>query len=304
MRSRPWEGPADTTAIQRLASRLWPRGWHPGGLGWVAASRQLPAATVLAETKVLAGWAGLTGTELTLAVDPDIPGAAPFLLDWAMSTAQDSALSVTVYDGDDVVRSAVDKAGFAWHPGDREVGMFRAAGPVKVPLPAGYAIRSVRDGESAARVRVHRAAWRPSTLPWPGGVPETVTPETTSRFTAEDYERVRGTWLYDPTWDLVVEAPDGSLAACCTAWWDPATGCAEVEPLGVVPGHRRLGLASALVLQVVARVAEAGGERVFINVGPRVDYPAPSQTYLAAGFEVVGRGDIYRACIPPASGSS
>ncbi len=286
--------PADTTAIQRLASRLWPRGWHPGGLGWVGASRQLPAATVLAETDVLAGWAGLTGTELMLQIDPAVPGAAPVLLDWAMSTARDSALSVTVYDGDDVVRPAVEKAGFATKPGDREAGMFRAASPVEVPLPAGYTVRSVRDGESAARVRVHRAAWRPMTLPWPGEVPGTVTPETTSRFTAEDYEQVCGTWLYDPTWDLVVEAPDGSLAACCIAWWDRATKCAEIEPLGVVPEHRRRGLASALVLQVVAQVAAAGGERVFINVGPRADYPAPSQTYLAAGFEVVGRGDIYR----------
>jgi hypothetical protein len=38
---------------------------------------------------------------------------------------------------------------------------------------------------------------------------------------------------------------------------------------------------------------QLGGNQVFINTGPRPDYPAPAATYLATGFEVVGRGHIY-----------
>src|SRR2546425_1265204 len=34
MRVRPCADPSDTTAMQQLASRLWPRGPHAGGLGW------------------------------------------------------------------------------------------------------------------------------------------------------------------------------------------------------------------------------------------------------------------------------
>jgi hypothetical protein len=70
MRVRPWEGPADTAAMQRLASRLWPRGSHAGGLGWEAASGQLPREVALAGDDGLAGWAGLTVGELVLQADP------------------------------------------------------------------------------------------------------------------------------------------------------------------------------------------------------------------------------------------
>jgi GNAT superfamily N-acetyltransferase len=104
--------------------------------------------------------------------------------------------------------------------------------------------------------------------------------------------------LYEQDLDLVVEAPDGTLAACCIAWWDPAAGCAEIEPLGVAPDHRRRGLATAMCKEVAARVAALGGNQVFINTGPRPDYPAPAATYLAAGFEVVGRGHIYHRQAP------
>lgn len=147
---------------------------------------------------------------------------------------------------------------------------------------------------TAARVEVHRAAWRPATLPWPAQIRPTVSEEATSKFTAAQYEQLRRTWLYDEALDLVIEAPDGALAACCTAWWDPANSCAEIEPLGVVPEHRRKGLASALCLEIAARVADRGGRQVFINTGPRSDYPAPAATYATVDFEVIQRGRIYR----------
>ena len=160
-------------------------------------------------------------------------------------------------------------------------------------LPDGYLVRSVRAREQDARVEVHRRAWRPATLPWPGDPPPSVTEETTSRFTAALYAQVQATWLYDPAFDLVVEAPDGSLAACCIAWWDPATRSAEIEPVGVVPEHRRRGLASAMCWQVIEQVRAAGGRQVYINISPNPAYPAPAQTYLAAGFDFVVRGQLH-----------
>ncbi len=94
--------------------------------------------------------------------------------------------------------------------------------------------------------------------------------------------------------DLVVEAPDGTRAASCLGWWDPATLTAEVEPLGVVAAHRRLGLARALWRAVSDIVAQWGGREVFINTGPRTDYPAPAAAYARAGFQVVPRGRWFR----------
>ena len=108
--------------------------------------------------------------------------------------------------------------------------------------PEGYRIRCMRIGEEAARVGVHRRAWRPASLPWPPEVDVSgISPAATSRFTAEHFQLLRRTWLYRQDLDLVVEAPDGALAGCCTVWWDPKVGCAEVEPLGVVPRYRRKG---------------------------------------------------------------
>lgn len=90
--------------------------------------------------------------------------------------------------------------------------------------------------------------------------------------------------MYDPAFDLVVEAPDGALAACCIGWFDAATGWTEIEPLGVAPEHRRLDLASALCAVVATRTASAGGHHVFINTGSSDSYPGPCRAYHAAGF--------------------
>lgn len=302
MRLRAWQRPEDTEAIQRLASRCWPRGHHPGGIGWSEATEQLPAKVTLAVDGDggLAGWAGVHGGSITLQADPASPAAAEGLITWAVAVAEPGELTVEVFDGDETVRTAVTEAGFAPAPAAPPVGgMFRDLDPdldgsaERAGLPNGYRLRSVRANEQDARVEVHRQAWRPATLPWPGDPPPSVTAETTSRFTAALYAQVRATWLYDPAFDLVVEAPDGSLAACCIAWLDPATECAEIEPVGVVPEHRRRGLASAMCWHVIEQVRAAGGRQVYINIGLNPAYPAPAQTYLAAGFDFLVRGQLH-----------
>lgn len=84
---RPWAGPADTTAMQQLAVRLWPRGPHAGGVGWEAAIEQLPDDTVLAEAGgEVAGWAGLGDGEVVLHADPASAEAARTLTEWAVET--------------------------------------------------------------------------------------------------------------------------------------------------------------------------------------------------------------------------
>jgi GNAT superfamily N-acetyltransferase len=292
---RPWNRRVDTVAVQQLSSRLWPLGPHPGGLGWEAAIDQLPTSTMLAESEELVGWAGVTSGALVVQADHSCPDAARALLDWAMAEADDASMAIPVFDGDEVLRRAVSQAGFVLEA-DAEpvVGMFRPASAEGPRLPVGYRVRAMRDGEDAERVEVHRNAWRPATLPWPAEVLSGVSSDATSRFTAAHFEQVRRAWLYDQDLDLVVEAPDGTLAACCTVWWDPALLCAEIEPLGVVPQHRRMGLATAMCMEAAAQVAARGGDQVFINTGPRPDYPAPATTYVTVGFVVTPRGRVYR----------
>lgn len=293
---RPWSDAADVAAMQALASRCWPAGLHPGGLGWSVATDQLAAEIVVVDGpggQVL-GWAGLTQPgSLALHVDPGSPETCGALTGWLLDAAEGPELTVEAFDADTV--DALTNVGF--RPVAPPFGYYRMGqtglradvGHLSAMPPAGFSIRPVRPDESDARVAVHRSAWRPADLPFHPDHRPHLDDSWTSSFTAEHYRRVQATKLYDIGLDLVVVAPDGSLAACCIAWLDPATGWAEIEPLGVVPAHRRQGLAIALCAEVARRVTQRGGHTVFINTGPSELYPAPYQAYRKAGFRPLVR---------------
>ena len=281
--------------LQVLAARRWPRGRHPGGLGWEVATNQLPevVATRHRSDGTVAGWAGIDRPgELVVEADDDV---ASDLLANAVDAASDAeAVTVHVAEADDALRTAVERAGFA--KASPWMGMWRRAsvGDRAKVLTDGAIVRATREGEEAARVAVHRRAWRPADLPWhPDHRPPTA-PDAESSFDHGRFAATQATWLYDRELDLVVETTDGELVACCIAWFDADLGVAEIEPLGVVPTHRRQGFAGALCLEVSARVAERGGDEVFISSGPRVAYPASHAAYTKAGFETRRRGAVWQ----------
>ena len=78
--------------------------------------------------------------------------------------------------------------------------------------------------------------------------------------------------------DLYVIAPDGEFASFCIAWWDERNRIAMLEPVGTVPEHRRKGLARAVVLEAIRRVATLGVEQVFVG--------SDQAFYLSLGFEL------------------
>lgn len=291
----------DTRPLELLAQRLWPLSSHAGGLGWQLATEEVSGDTALAHRDgALVAWSWITGpnalsarTTITLQGASADPEAGAALLDWALTEAGDTAVNLPVFDGDDELRSLAEKAGFAVaEENASDAWMRRAATEEAVSLPEGYRIRPVREGEEEARVECHRTAWKPATLPWPESVGP-VNPDLTSRFSQQYYDNTRASLLYDRELDLVVEAPDGSLAACCVVWWDPENRSAELEPLGVVPDHRRKGLAVAMALEACTLTARRGGDRVFINTSPNEVYPAPAKTYATVGYEPVERGAVY-----------
>jgi GNAT superfamily N-acetyltransferase len=289
--NEPQAAPHD---LQLLARRRWPLGRHPGGLGWELATDQLPEVLeVFRPTEgEVEGWAGIERPGvLTVEAEPHV---APEAFAAALAAAATGdVVQINVADGDHALRAAVEEAGFT--PAHPWYGSWRTAsvGDRPTDIARGCLVRAMRDGEDDARIEVHRRAWRPADLPWhPDHRPPTA-PDAESGFGGDQFGRVQASWLYDRALDLVVEAPDGELVACCTASFDPALGVAEIEPLGVVPSHRRLGLAGALCLEVSARIAELGGREVFINAGPRVDYPANGGAYAKAGFEARVRGQIW-----------
>ena len=295
MEVRPAE-PGDVGGMQRLASRLWPSGWHPGGLGWGLSRNALAASVVVGVDGdgSIVGFAGRGGDQITH-VQRDRDDVADALVSWLLAT--DEEASITVWDGADALARAVTRAGL--EPVGREPwsGMLLDVAAVRDDprrSVEGYSIRPVRADEAAARVEVHRAAWKPSSIPYIDG--RSIEPDAESSFTQAAYESVRSAWLYDGSLDLVAVADEddgGRFGACCIAWFDPTTGVCEIEPLGVAPEHRRHGLAVALCLEVANLVDERGGTHVFINTQPEPGYVASSSAYFAAGFELVERATTY-----------
>ena len=293
MSRRPVHTHGDITAVQRLASRLWPQGWHPGGLGWALARGQLAdEVAAFGEGDGVAAWAARSvhePGELLAQVEPARPDVADAVVDWLLDRPHAVRLTIEVHDGDATLASALRRRGFARQE-TRTAGMFRAT-QGRGAEPRAWDVRAVRTDELTERVAVHRAAWKPSSLPWADG--READPEATSSFGMDAYDAVRGTWLYRQDLDLVAVAPDGALAGCCIAWFDPTTGVAEIEPLGVIPEHRRQGVAVAMCLEVVARVGALGGRQLFINTEPQAAYPGPAAAYAKAGFRPVERATTF-----------
>lgn len=147
-------------------------------------------------------------------------------------------------------------------------------------LPAGYRMRALEGAhEFAARVEVHRRAF------------------PTSRLTAARYERMLEVPHYALEDDVVVVAPDGTLAAYAMAWWDPVGLVGEFEPVGTHPDHQRRGLARALVADGTRRLFERGA-RVVQVYSDLTSGPAEA-LYPAVGFRRRAVHQRYERSIEP-----
>jgi mycothiol synthase len=164
-------------------------------------------------------------------------------------------------------------------------------GPLPAPrVPDGFRLRALNGlAEVPAYVDLHRLAfgsenmrvdWRARILAQPG---------------------------YDPSLDLVMEAPDGRLVAFCVGWFsacgrdgEPA---GQIEPLGVHPDFRRMGLSAALLAEEFCRMSALGARKVYVETDDYPDRPA-FLSYQAAGFALERKVLVYRKDFapPPTSG--
>jgi len=137
----------------------------------------------------------------------------------------------------------------------------------KPHLPTDFTIRPLAGTQEVkAYVALHRAAF-----------------ESTSMTSAWRH----GTLLtpyYQPELDIVVVAPDGTLAGFCVGWLDPYRGIGQIEPMGVHPGFQGMGLGRALLYEILRRFQAHGAKEARVEPdGGRV--PA-IQAYESVGFAV------------------
>jgi mycothiol synthase len=94
-----------------------------------------------------------------------------------------------------------------------------------------------------------------------------------------------------PELDLVAVAPDGTLAGFCVCWITPPLAArggarvAQVEPMGVRPEYRRLGLGRALLREGFLRTRALGAARIDVDTYSTSE-PA-LRSYESVGFRRV-----------------
>ena len=235
-------------------------GWFnpPGDLDWHQRAGLRPSVRATLVDETLA-WATTTARELAAAGDVEPPAS---LQTWAMDA--DAGLGALL-----AARGwtpAAEPAYTHWYQ--------RLDGPSPVDpgpvLPPGYRLRHVRlPDDLEARVEVHRAAFAPS------------------RMTVEKHRIVADMRLYEPEHDLVIEAPDGSLAAFAMVWWVPEARMGELEPVGTHPAHQRRGLGRAVNLAALRLLRDLGA--VDALVFSRTTNAASEALYASVGFEAVTR---------------
>jgi GNAT superfamily N-acetyltransferase len=147
------------------------------------------------------------------------------------------------------------------------------------PLPAGYRLRDSVGIDPAVRAKAHRDAWN--------DLSEIGLPHARSSFSEEMYRGLASAPLYDPTLDILVEAPDGTLAANAVCWADAASGIGVFEPVGTHAQYRKLGLTKLAMQQALRRIQARGHREGRVSTA---HFNAPAiGAYASAGFTLYDR---------------
>jgi predicted N-acetyltransferase YhbS len=188
---------------------------------------------------------------------PDYDSLLPEMLDFAESHLRNrerNLLFIPIYDYDEAFQAVVRERGYRRN--DEHTlwdSVFTIEGELpEYALPEGYRLQSMADDNDLERRR--KAFGLGFNHPDPKDWPSLLSNQELQK--APDYRREL---------DLYVVAPDGEFASFCIAWWDERNRIASLEPVGTVPEHRRKGLARAVVLEAIQRVASLGAERVFVG---------------------------------------
>jgi len=222
--------------------------------------------------------AGVVSFELQIFPQLRGRGLEEEMLDWVeVQCLQPTAAchlvtDVGVYEDDQGQIAALERRGFRRTDDEGVLFIYPLDEPVTEPsLPGGFVVRPVAgELEAAARAAAHRDAF------------------DSTRVTDEAYLRLMRTPGYDRDLDLVAVAPDGTMAAFCLGWLDPANQVGEFEPVGTRQAFRRQRLAQTALLAGLRRMRTCGAASVV--VGP-VDAgeEAAMRLYQSVGFRPLYR---------------
>ncbi|MEA5367326.1 GNAT family N-acetyltransferase [Amycolatopsis sp., V23-08] len=219
-------------------------------------------------------------TEACLAhqVHPGHAGLLDDVIDWYDTTAAGLERTALPCAGDEFGLERWAAHGYVTDPGSLgDTGSWtqlneRDLADVEQPsLPAGFRFRTADEAGPEAVVQAHVDAW-------PG-----------SAYTVGAYRDLRRTAGYRGDLHVLVEAPDGTMAASAIMWLDEVNQTVEFEPVGTHPGHRRLGLARAMLLHGMRRARDAGATHATVACLGAPGHPKARGLYYGVGFRELSR---------------
>lgn len=293
---RLYETEADLLAMQALVSegtlaRTSTHYLHPGDLAWWYGYLE-PEADIHKNTYLwygahtLQGWALISPTYCTvdLFVRPFLLGSSEHskMLDWITVKEVDQAekqgknrlSTIWIAQDDPVTGKLLSSRGFQPERESTAHLTREIDGELPAPiLPAGFTIRSSKglaevEARALAQYRSFGSEW------------------AMERY-VERFRRFMQSSLYNPDLDLVVEAPDGRIAAFCILWEDRANKIGYIEPLGTDPEFQRKGLARAILAEGLLRMKADGMRKAWVSA--LMDEPAALSLYQSSGFQLERR---------------
>ncbi len=248
----------------------WPRRlWFSGGelVAWAWA--YLPHRVRRSDGSVQE----VTGAYLGYQVHPDQAELVDDVIDWYDRVAAGLERTVTPRLADEFALKQWQAHHYVTDPASLgEVGSWTQLNErdltdvEQATLPPGFGFRTAAEAGPKAAVRAHVDAWAPST------------------YSAEGYEGVRRTATYRSDLHVLVEAPDGTMAASTIMWLDEANKTAEFEPVGTHPAYRRLGLGTAMLLHGMHLARDAGATHMTVTCSGAPGHPEARGLYYGVGF--------------------
>jgi ribosomal protein S18 acetylase RimI-like enzyme len=281
---RPWQSDEDTSAIYALAALLPDEAIASAALPYQLSSWALddPNNLMLWTTPdgALMAFALFQVPFATLCygIHPDAEQATleDAILVWskerATTLAMETGKQITYHIWpaesyiDTHARLAVQ--GFARQEGYKFFFAQPLNGSIPAPmLPAGFTARPLAgfgEVEAATQLLCEAFVIDTVTIPW--------------------RRRILEQPSYRPELDIVIESPDGRLAAFCLLWLHPHGHTGQIEPMATHPDFQRLGLGSAAIYAGLAQVAALGASRAV--VGTSGSNFRSQGMYQATGFRL------------------
>ena len=183
-------------------------------------------------------------------------------------------LRIYINDWDDDFQNVASDMGYRKHSGFEAMSHFVISGSFPaISLPDGFRLKSLAEDNDLRKI--HRVLWRRfdhGDEPPEDGIEERKFMQLAPNFREE--------------LNIVVEAPNDSFVSYCGMWYEPVHRVAYVEPVATDPDYRRMGLASAAVLEGIRRCGEQGATVTYVG--------SVKPFYLSMGFRQIYNCSAWR----------